>query len=84
MNILSKFQLPSSSGLGLGLKRASYCWKSLEIRGSKLLFPKIRLGECLGSYRLLVETQTIMMASNMCNMCIFFIFQAVLAKWLQE
>ena len=54
-----------------GLKRASYCWKSLETRGSKLLFPKIRLGDCLRSYRLLVETQTIMMASNM---IVYFIY----------
>ena len=54
------------------LKRASYCWKSLETRGSKLLFPKIRLGDCLRSYRLLVETQTIMMASNMIVYFIYF------------
>ena len=57
---------------GSRLKRASYCWKSLETRGSKLLFPKIRLGDFLQSYRLLVETQTIMMASNMIVYFIYF------------
>ena len=46
------------------LKRASYCWKSLETRGSKHLFPKICFSDCLWSYRLLVETQTIMIASS--------------------
>ena len=55
-----------------GINQASYCWKSLETRGSKPLFPKICLGDCLWSYRLLVETQRIMMASNMIVYFIYF------------
>ena len=49
------------------LKQAGYCWKSLEP-----LFPKIRLADCLRSYRLLVETQTIKMALNMVGYFIHF------------
>ena len=59
---------PSSFCVNLGvfaLNRASYCWKTLETCGSEPLFPKIRLGDCLRSQRLLVETPTIMMALNM-------------------
>ena len=56
----------------LVIKLASYCWKSLETCSSKLLFPKIRLGDCLRSDRLLVETQTIMMALNMIVYFIYF------------
>ena len=58
--------------LVLDLKRASYCWKSLEKRGSKPLFPKIRLCDHLQLYHLLVETQTITMALNMIVYFIYF------------
>ena len=62
----------SHQELGPILKRKSNCWKSLETRGSKLLFTKISLGDCLRSYRQLVETQTILMVSNMIVYFIYF------------